>query len=102
MPRVRLIWPPPHECEHAVHGLQAFTVQSTGHAKALHVWLLLRAGHALPPCAAAVVTTRVADCKPEPHVSEHESQLLQGPTTQSTAQCFTKQLFTWDSSVGQS
>jgi hypothetical protein len=64
---------------------QSLRTQSTGQTTAvLQSWVLEVAGQAVPSVPAwAVVTARVAELTPLPHVREHEDQLPHSATTQS-------------------
>ena len=75
--RVRVICPPPHDTEHEPQALHADTAQSIGQLPALHDVESVSDGQALPPLAGAVVTVRVRDLLPLPHVVEHADQFDQ-------------------------
>ncbi len=88
--------PPPQVSEHEPTGVKALMTQSTGGGKVGAVvgqaWVLqatvrelsAMAGHALPPCAAAVTTDRTDCCQPPPQVAEHIPTGAKSLTTQST------------------
>jgi hypothetical protein len=86
MVRVCVCTPPPHALLHADHPLHSEIPQSIGHACVLHAWFWLKAGHAVPPLAAAVTTVRVWVCDPPPQRVEQADHVDHSLTTQLTAQ----------------
>jgi hypothetical protein len=72
----------PHVVEHAPHVLHAPT-QSTGHSSVLQFCETaapVAVEHATPPFATAVVTVKVRDWLPVPHVVEHVPHVFHAPT----------------------
>ena len=84
--RKRLCVPPPHVREHANHAPHGLTLQSTGHAAALHTRWPFSDAQARPPCDAWRATARVRVCVPPPHELEHALQALHCAMRQSTGQ----------------
>jgi len=82
--RVCVCEPPPQVLEHADHDDQPLTSQLTGQGCVLHAWDSDKAGHATPPLAAAVMTDRLWDWEPPPHVAEHTPHADQPLITQFT------------------
>ena len=81
------VWvPPPQVAVHVDQLDQPLTMQCTGHACVLQRTLCVRAGHALPPCAAAVSMERLCDWVPPPQLVEHADIGPHALTTQSTGQ----------------
>jgi len=66
--------PPPHVAEQADHDDQPLTSQWTGQLWVLQGCVRRRAGHAEPPWAACVNTTRVWNWEPSPHERPHVDQ----------------------------
>jgi len=83
--RVCVCSPPPHALVQADHSDHALTPQSTGQANVLHGCESSKAGHATPPCAAAVVIVRERICVPPPQRVEQAPNADHADTTQSTA-----------------
>ena len=87
--------PEPHDFVHvdADHSVHSPTTQSTGQAWVLQACVSDRAGHAAPPNAAGVTTTRERDWMPEPHDFEHvdADHSVHSPTTQSRGQAWVLQ-----------
>lgn len=82
--RLRIWRPPPQDAEHACHSPYALTTQSTGHVGPLQLREPTRLGQALPPYAAALLTTRARTCvPPTPHETEHLLHALYPDTVQS-------------------
>ena len=84
--RVRDCEPVPHVLLHVVYDADHWlTTQSTGQACVLQSIVSDRAGHPTPPWTAGVITVRVRDCVPVPHVLLHVDPctLTQLDTTQS-------------------
>jgi hypothetical protein len=65
--RVRRWWPVLHDLEQRDQPPHPWIRQWTGHGCVLHLRDSVRAGQALPPFRAAVVTRRVRVCVPEAH-----------------------------------
>jgi hypothetical protein len=86
--RERLFVPLPQDLVQAEYAEKALRTQCTGHGPSVHTCISLRLPQMRPPWAAGVVTVRVRDCVPEPHVTEqlpHESHSV---VSQSTAQAW--------------
>ena len=67
--RVLACCPPPQVLEHSPLFSHSEILQSTGQSSSLQSSVSVKAGQALPPCTAAVVTVRVLDRVPPPHVT---------------------------------
>ena len=82
--RVCVCTPPPHFLSQNDQSDHALTPQSTGQAIVLHGCESSKAGHATPPCAAAVVIVRERICVPPPQRVEQAPNADHADTTQST------------------
>lgn len=84
----RVLLPPPQVLEHVDQGLQSAMLQSTGHGAAAHPFdsMEVEELQGLPPQAACDRAERVLFWEPDPHVFEHEVQLVQPDQAQSWGQ----------------
>ena len=77
---------PAHGAEHAFHGDQGVTMQSTGQLSVAQADVFAVAPHSRPPCMGWVSTALVCDAVPPSHVALQAPQLLQADMAQSTGQ----------------